>query len=227
MKRAILIPILVMLLSLSLSAQITWDSTYVKTVQVKKSEHLIGIKYGVSMSNIMLMTGGIETKPIIIPHQISILYTYNHSMWGLLDYFALQTGVKYAKEGYQSLYEEVLGSMTVDVIEVPLISQFRFNVSDNFRFILNLGPYAAYRFTTDKPSGFDCYDFQFDYGIIGGGGFAIRFSPIEIHLECNYKFSLRGLYHPKVLDPNIVGAEKWLWNYPTQILFSTAVFYKF
>lgn len=219
--RKILISLILIIFSINLSAQITWDSTYVKTVQVKKSEHLIGVKYGVSLSNIML-TLGLESKAIFIPHQISLLYTYNHSLWGFMDYFSFQTGVKYAKEGYQSLYESTLESTIVEVVEVPIISQFRFNVSDNFRFLLNVGTYGAYRLSIDRPTGFDCYDFRFDYGLIGGGGIAMRFSPIEIHLECNYKFSLRGLYHPKKIL-----SDRWLWNYPTQTLFSAGVFYKF
>ena len=97
-----------------------------------------------------------------------------------------------------------------------IIDQLDFS---RFRVLLNLGTYGGYRLSTDKEGGFDQYDQRMDYGVIGGGGFAVVFNPLEFHIEANYKYALASMYHT-----NKISDIYWIYTYPQNVMISASLF---
>lgn len=183
--------------------------------QKYKSVHMLGVKYGYNISGVSA-TPDIGQSRIQAPLNISLLYTYYHALWDYMPNFGIQVGVKYGEEGYASKYEGY--GERYKIVEAPLLSQFRIDVS-KLRFIVNLGGYYGYRLSTDKEGGFDKYDIRHDYGIIGGAGLGIIFKPFEVQFEGNYKYSFCSVYHT-----NKYSDVYWLFAYPRNIMLSVSLF---
>src|SRR5574344_1874806 len=66
----------------------------------KISGHLIGVKYGYSLSNIYF-NRQINHKGITVPVEFGLYYTYYHSLWKSMPYFGIQVGLKYSESGYK------------------------------------------------------------------------------------------------------------------------------
>lgn len=188
---------------------------------IKKKELLIGVKYGFAITN-LYSTPYLDPKSHNSPLNLSLLVTYFTPLWGYMDYFGIQTGVRYTNYGYSINKEgyEYLGQNLTN-IEVPLISTFKYDIKKHFRVMLNLGPFAGYRLKTSKPGGFDCFDRRWDYGLEGGGGFAIRFNPVEIHIDCMYQYHFSWLYHPEIISSDV-----WLYTYPNNLSFNIGLHFK-
>ncbi|MGX8707787.1 MAG: hypothetical protein ACSW72_03435 [Bacteroidales bacterium] len=179
-----------------------------------KSIHMIGVSYGVNYSGVT-SSPKIGHEKIWTYNSIGVYYTYYHALWDQLFNFGIQFGVKHGYEGYTSSWG-TLGE-TCEVIEVPLISQFKIDFSI-FRLLVNLGTYGGYRLSTDKEGGFDKFDQRYDYGVIGGGGVAIVFKPFELHLEANYKYAFASMYHTNKLSDIY-----WLYTYPQNVMLSASL----
>lgn len=179
-----------------------------------KHIHMIGVSYGVNWSGVN-SSPKIGQERILTYNNIGVHYTYYHSLWGQLFNFGLQFGARHGYEGYAST-QEGFGE-TCEMIEVPLISQFKIDFSI-FRLLVNIGTYGGYRLSTDKESGFDEYDQRVDYGVIGGGGLAVVFKPFELHLEANYKYSFASMYHT-----NKFSDIYWMYTYPQNIMLGASL----
>ena len=179
-----------------------------------KSIHMVGVQYGVNYSNV-IATPSIGQEAVWSFNSVGVYYTYFHALWDQLFNFGLQGGVKYGKQGYASEYTQY--GETCTVVEVPLLSKFKFDIS-RFRIMLNLGPFVGYRLSTDKEGGFDRYDQRYAYGIMGGLGFAVVFKPLEFHIEGNYQYSLGSMYHT-----NKYSDIYWLYAYPSNIAITASV----
>ena len=179
-----------------------------------KSIHMLGVSYGVNLSGVT-SSPKIGQERIWTFNNIGISYTYYHALWDHLFNFGLSVGAKHGYEGYASSYDTY--GETCEMIEIPLISQFKIDFS-RFRLLVNVGTYGGYRLATDKEGGFDKYDQRFDYGVIGGVGFAVVFKPIEIHIEGNYKYAFASMY-----QTNKISDIYWLFTYPQNIMISASV----
>ena len=111
---------------------------------------------------------------------------------------------------------------TLTAIEIPLVSQFKYDVGKHLRLLLDIGGFAGYRIGTTNPKGFDEYDQRWDYGALGGLGTAIRFHPFEFHIEVLYQYSFAFLYQPDKLSD-----DWWLYSYPNRISFNFGLFFNF
>lgn len=193
------------------------DFQYLDTTPQKRrffNEHMIGVKYGVNMSNVRA-SPNLKQKSVITYNNITVDYTFYHVLWDRMANFGLQIGAKYGCEGYTSEYSEY--GETCKIVEFPMLSQFHLNFS-SFRILVDAGPYYGYRLSTDKEGGFDKYDQRHDYGIIAGAGFAVVLRPIELHLEARYKFAFASMYHTyKYSD------LYWLYCYPSNIMFTLGI----
>lgn len=190
-----------------------------KAAAKEGDEHLLGVKYSYNLSGVMFdpPTMGGDFTPA--PLNISVLYTYYHSLWGKHPYFGLQTGLKYGQEAVTlKSGETVTGIERYNIIELPLISQFRINFGQ-FRFLLNIGGFGAYRLSIDREGGFQDYDIRYDYGIIGGGGIGFIARPFEFHLECNYKYGFSDLY-----ANDRYGDERWVYSNTNHIMISIGIY---
>ncbi len=181
-----------------------------------KSIHMIGVSYGVTWSGVTSSPGLAQSK-ILTYNNFGVYYTYYHALWDHLFNFGLKTGAMYLHEGYATEREGY--GETCTLVNVPLISQFKLDFSI-FRILINIGTYGGYRLTTDKEGGFDKYDQRYDYGVLGGGGFAIVFHPFEFHIEANYKYAFASQYHT-----NKMSDIYWIYTYPQNVMFSASLFF--
>ena len=179
-----------------------------------KSIHMIGVSYGVNLSGVT-SSPGLSQERILTYNNIGVHYTYYHALWDQLFNFGLQVGAKHGYEGYTSPMEGY--GETCEVIEVPLLAQFKIDFSI-FRLLINIGTYGGYRLSTDREGGFDKYDQRCDYGVIGGLGLAVVFKPFELHIEGNYKHAFASMYHT-----NKYSDIYWMFTYPQNIMMSASL----
>ncbi len=180
---------------------------------VHKPEHLIGLRYDYSFCNVT-MTPDLKPVGIGTPLNFSILYTYYQPKWATLDFFGLQTGFRFTQFGFKNgEYVYPNFEQKVSSFEFLLLSAFHYDIKEQFRVLLSIGPFAGYRAFTTKDNGFDCYDVRFDYGVEGGLGFAYRLKDMmEFHLEGVFKYGLSMLYQPEKFS-----SISWIYTYPWQL----------
>ncbi|MBR4772776.1 MAG: outer membrane beta-barrel protein [Bacteroidales bacterium] len=191
------------------------DST-VKEVSTYKPVGMLGIRGSYQLNGLRAQPD-IGAKGINTYKNISLVYTYYNSLWNMMPNFGLQVAAKYGEWGFNSKYLE---SEHVSYAELSMLSHFHFDFS-RFRFLIGVGPYAGYRINTLKENdSWDQYDNRFDYGIIGGAGFAVIFGRFELQLEGDYQFSLSSIYHM-----NKYSDEYWVIATPSNILVNLTLFY--
>lgn len=191
------------------------DST-VKEVARYKPVGMLGIR-GTYQLNGLRSSPDIGAKGINTYKNISLVYTYYNSLWNMMPNFGIQLAAKYAEWGFNSEYLE---SEHVNYCEFSMLSHFHFDFS-RFRFIFGVGPFAGYRLKSLKENdSWDQYDNRFDYGIMGGAGFAAVFGRFEIQLEGDYQYSLSSIYHM-----NKYSDEYWVISTPSNILINLTLFY--
>lgn len=189
-----------------------------KSSLFKPTQHMIGVRGGYNFSSLATRPD-LEYKGIKTYKNLSLLYTYYHTLWGEIALFGLQTGVSHLEEGYLSYDGEVRYSS----ITIPLISQFHFDFW-RMRLLVNGGCFAGYRseISWEDGSSFNKLDNRADAGIIGGAGIAFILHPIELHIEGNYHFSLVHLHAPNKPNPIV----NRLFSQPQQVVFSVALHFR-
>ncbi len=191
------------------------DST-VKEVSKFKPVGMLGIR-GTYQLNGIKATPDIGAKGVSTYKNISLVYTDYNSLWNMMNNFGFQVAAKYGEYAFTSQWLE---DEHVSYAELSLLSHFHFDFS-RFRFIAGVGPYAGYRLQTLKEGdSWDQYDNRFDYGLMGGAGFAVIFGRFELQLEGDYQFSLSSFYHM-----NKYSDEYWLIATPRNILVNLTLFY--
>lgn len=222
--RHILLTLLLSLVSITYSwgqGVVEIDTTFSKTVTVKPTEHLLGVRYSYEMTGVNFAPD-LKAKMVHTYKNFALLYTYYHNLWDLWSFFGIQLGAKYCQYGFTSEYNIDNMDQTLTAIEIPLVSQFKYDVGKHLRLLLDIGGFAGYRIGTTNPKGFDEYDQRWDYGALGGLGTAIRFHPFEFHIEVLYQYSFAFLYQPDKLSD-----DWWLYSYPNRISFNFGLFFNF
>lgn len=215
------------------------DTVTIKKALVVNNYSLIGVQYGVGLSQVMWNPPQ-EQKMLFTPVNVGVTYTKYGQMFAM-PFFAFKAGLFYAKEGYQFEYNEeydytytIEGAekAIIDVVEVPLLFQFHFDTW-NFKFFAEVGCYGGYRLGIHRFPGqngsvkpgmeyaFKDTDIRLDYGIKGGAGFALVFDPLELHISASYKHSLSSLYTP---DHN--SQYYYRFAYPSNIIISAGVHFQ-
>ena len=191
------------------------DSTVKEQTRFKPTG-MIGIRGSYQLNgvnaSIDMMETGLNTYK-----NFSIVYTYYNSLWNMMSNFGIQAAAKYGEWGFDSSYLE---SEHFNYAELSLLSQFHFDFS-RFRFLIGLRPYAGYRLKSLKENdSWDKYDNRFDYGLMGGAGFAVIFGPFELQIEGDYQYSLSSIYNmTKYSD------EYWIPVTPRNIVLNLTLFY--
>ena len=191
------------------------DTIDIKKKLVINDYSMIGIQYGVGLSQVMWNPTQ-KQDMVFSPINVGITFTTYQKMFGYMPFFGFQAGIFYAKEGYQFEYNkdknytykiEGAEKAVLDVVEVPLLFQFHYDMW-NFKILAQVGCYSGYRLGIERFPGktgnvrdeirysFTDTDRRMDYGIKGGVGFALVFEPLEIHFQASYKHSLASLYEP-------------------------------
>ncbi|MBR1538814.1 MAG: hypothetical protein IJ636_04830, partial [Bacteroidales bacterium] len=106
-----------------------------------KSIHMVGVSYGVSWSGVT-STPGLGQEKKLTYNYVGAYFTYYHALWDQLFNFGLKVGVMHGYEGYLTPKNDY--GETCEVVEVPLLSQFKLDFS-RFRVLINLGTYGGYR----------------------------------------------------------------------------------
>ncbi len=215
------------------------DSLNIKKTLVVNDYSLIGVQYGVGLSQVMWNPPQKQSM-LFVPVNVGISYTKYGKMFAM-PYFAFRAGLFYAKEGYQFEYNEeydwtykIEGAekAVMEVLEVPLLFQFHYDTW-YFKILAEVGCYGGYRLGITRYPGktgsvsdelqhsFKDTDIRFDYGIKGGVGFALVFDPIEVHFTAAYKHSLSSLY-----EPNHVSEYYYRFAYPQNIIISAGVHFQ-
>ena len=191
------------------------DST-VKEVQKYKPVGMLGVRGSFQLNNVH-STPDIGASSVYTYKNFSLVYTYYNSLWNMMPNFGIQLAAKYGEWGFNS---EFLESERASYAEFSMLSHFHFDFS-RFRFLIGLGPYAGYRIKTLKEDdSWDQYDNRFEYGLMGGVGFAVIFGRFELQLEGDYQFSLSSIYHM-----NKYSDEYWLITTPRNIVLNLTLFY--
>lgn len=222
----------------------TLTNEYLDTLNVRKAlvvndYSLIGVQYGVGLSQVMWNPPQ-EQSLLFVPVNFGITYTKYGQMFAM-PYFAFKAGLFYAKEGYQFEYNEeydwtykIEGAekAVLEVVEVPMLFQFHYDAW-NFKIMAELGCYGGYRFgirrfpgetgsvTEGLEHAFKDTDMKIDYGLKGGVGIGLVFDPIEFHVTAAYKHSLSSLY-----TPNHNSEYYYRFAYPSNIIISAGVFFQ-
>ncbi|MBR5735810.1 MAG: outer membrane beta-barrel protein [Bacteroidales bacterium] len=191
------------------------DSTVKEQIRFKPTG-MIGIR-GSYQLNGLSSTPDIGATGFNTYKNISLVYTYYSSLWNMMSNFGLQVAAKYGEWGFESSYLE---SEHFRYAELSMLSQFHFDFS-RFRFLVGIGPYAGYRLSSLKENDtWDQYDNRFDFGLMGGAGFAVIFGPFELQLEADYQYSLSSIY-----NANKYSDEYWVTVCPKNILLNVTLFY--
>lgn len=196
------------------------DTTFSKDVVAKPTEHLLGVRYSYDITGVHF-TPDIHANKVHTSKNIALLYTYYHNLWDSWNFFGIQFGAKLCQYGFTSEYNIKRMDQTFTAIEVPLVSQFKLDLGKHFRVMLDIGGFGGYRIKTTKRR-FSKDINRWDYGALGGGGFALRFHPIEIHIEALYQYSLAWLYAPDTLSD-----EWWMYSYPNRLSFNIGLHINF
>lgn len=223
----------------------TLTDAFLDTVQVKKKlklndYSLIGVQYGAALSQVMWNPSQ-NQKMLLIPMNAGITYTLYGKMFGYMPYFGFQTGIFYAREGYEFEENEETGYIAdvagakkaiMDVIEVPVLSHIHFDFW-HFKIIAQIGLFGGYRMAIHReearPGSLDASvansflktDNRFDFGIKGGLGFGLVFDPIELHIQAMYKHSLSSLY-----EPDHASQYYYRYAYPSNIIISAGLHFQ-
>ena len=226
----------------------TLTDAFLDTVQVEKKlklndYSLIGVQYGAALSQVVWNPTQ-KQKMLVIPMNVGITYTLYGKMFGYMPYFGIQTGIFYAREGYEFEPDEDTGYIpdvagakraVMEVIEVPVLSHLHVDMW-HFKIFAQIGMFAGYRLSIQRepvrPDSMDASiansflktDNRFDYGIKGGLGFGLVFDPVELHIQAMYKHSLSSLYEPDH-DP-VYGKYYYKYAYPSNIIISAGLHFQ-
>ena len=217
------------------------DSVEVKKKIVINDYSMLGIQYGMSLSQVM-WNPSMRQKSMFMPYNFGIFYTRYGKMFGYMPYFGFQAGIVYAKEGYSFEADEETGiwpdlggpytgvrQAVMDVLEVPVLAHMHVDFW-KMKLIANIGFFVGYRFNIQRTgeglspevaNGFIDTDKRLDYGIKGGAGFAFIFDPVEIHFTAMYKYSMGTLH-----QPDYYSNYYYRYSYPSNIIFSVGLHFQ-
>ncbi len=193
-----------------------YSKEYLDTVNIKKTfiindYSMIGVEYGVGL-HAVLFNPSKKFTPLFTPVNVGVLFTSYGKMFGYMPYFGIQTGFYYNHQGYKFRkpknpddYMPSVDGATKSImrtVEIPILAQLHYDLP-HFKIMLTAGIFGAYRLDVRRwgegiseefSKKYLKTDHRFDYGLRGGLGFALVFTPFEIHLNAMTRFSWGSLY---------------------------------
>ena len=133
------------------------DTIDVKKKLVINDYTMIGVQYGVGLSQVMWNPSQ-KQDMVFVPLNFGVTVTTYGKMFGYMPFFGFQAGLFYAREGYQFEYNEerdytykIEGAekALIDVVEAPILFQFHYDMW-NFKILAQLGCYAGYRLSIER-----------------------------------------------------------------------------
>ena len=168
------------------------------------------------------------------------------TMFGIFHNMGLEFGAQQNYEGYEFKTNKETGYRSVEsgayrtVMKVPevfLNSHFHVDMNEYFKIVAKLGIYGGYRQSIQRTldQGYDenpayqalqnefrDYDRRYTYGIQGGLGIAVMFSPFEFHLNAQAKWGWNSFW-----NPDYYSKYSYRFAYPLDATFTFGVYYQF
>jgi hypothetical protein len=195
-----------------------WTDEFLDTVDAKKAFVLndytmVGIHYGVSFNQMSFSPQYPQTY-IFSPEYYGVTISKYGKLFNMYPNFGLETGIFYGHEGYKFKVNQATGTVAsirganecrFTMVEVPMMAAMHMDTK-YFKLIANLGIYGGYRLTAERSGenlaeefrkGFiEDMDRRLDYGLRGGLGFGLVFSPIEFHIKANIRYGWGTIFEP-------------------------------
>ena len=169
------------------------------------------------------------------------------TMFGIFPNMGLEFGAQLNQEGYAFKTNEETGRRPVEpysgaykvkmtVPEAYLLSHFHVDMGEHFKLLAKLGFYTGYRLDitrtldqaythsstyTDYISTFKDYERRWSYGVQGGAGMGLMFSPLEIHLNVQVKWGWESFWNPDYTSPYY-----YRFAYPLDAAVTLGVYYQ-
>ena len=217
------------------SARFIRDTTeIVRTYADINDYSLIGVNGGVTFSQ-MMFNPTVKQSWLYNPVYASVMFTHYMKMFQYMPYFGYRIGFAYGREGYKFKKNKDTGTIhkidgateaSMEVVEMPFLAHMHFDAL-HFKIMADFGMYVGYRQSIERrgPSVTDALrhsfaetDRQWDYGLQGGAGFALVFSPLEIHFNAALRYSWATIY-----DPDYYSPYYYRFAYPFDVMFSAGV----
>lgn len=206
------------------------DTVKVRNVFLLNDYSMIGLEYGASYAR-QIFIPKYGQKSILLPGYYGITFTRYCKMFGYLPYFGFQIGLMSGYEGYQFAPMKETGyvhnlegteGLVMRVYEMPLLSQFHYDL-EHFKAMLSAGIYGGYRATVERTGpyvdeeiahSFRDFDNRWDYGLQGGVGFGLVFSPFEFTVNAKLRWSWSTLFKPDYTGDPI----NYIYAYPFDVI---------
>lgn len=128
--------------------------------------------------------------------------------------------------------ETTITTSSGNAIELPMMAQGNLRFG-GFRILVNAGVFGSYMLSQEqevevhndsgisvsRTDGFSDRDRRFEYGILGGGGFAFQLKKVELQVEARYQYSLGYAIKPRFQDEAVSFVNR------SHLAFSVTLFY--
>lgn len=226
----------------------TVTNAYLDSLEVQPQKPndywLVGVYGGASMQyGYFNPTRQVTTSFSYPVYGFSLLRYY--TMFGIFQNMGLELGFQQNFEGYEFKENKETGYRATEsgayrvVMRVPeafFLSHFHADLGDHFKLIAKLGLYGGYRQSISRTldttladyetnllyqNEFRSYDKRWTYGVQGGAGFALMFSPVEIHLNAQIKWGWESFW-----EPDYYHKYYYRFAYPLDAAFTLGVYYQ-
>lgn len=168
-----------------------------------------------------------------------------YSMFGVFPNMGVEFGAQQNYEGYlfgENSETQVRSTesgaykVMMNVPEAFFLTHLHYDIGEHFKLQLKIGLYAGYRLKIERVLderyqgqeeyeqyryAFRDYDRRFTYGLQGGLGFALMFSPIEIHANVQVKWGWEPFWNPDYASPYY-----YRFGYPLDGVVNLGVYYQ-
>lgn len=168
-----------------------------------------------------------------------------YTMFGLFHNMGLEFGAQMNYEGYEFKFNKETGyratesgayKITMQVPEAFFLSHFHIDMGEHFKLLAKLGIYGGYRLSISRTldddykgyeqyeqyvNKFRDYDHRWTYGVQGGIGFGLMFSPVEFHVNAQVKWGWESYW-----DPDYYSQYYYRFAYPLDGAITFGVYYQ-
>ncbi len=197
---------------------------------------MVGVEGGASLSRMSFNPSQSQTS-LFVPGTYGIFLTHYEKLFGYMPNFGFKFGVRYSHEGYKFKENKETGvtptlegatQAVYSLVEVPFMARLHMDY-EHFGIFADAGIYGGWRTSIHREGdnvrdavrdSFLDTDRRFDYGLTGGVGFALVFSPVEFHVNAGVRYSWGTLY-----DPDYRSRYFYRFAYPFDIMVTAGVYY--
>ncbi len=222
--------------------EVQFDSVAVSS---SKKEHIndyimVGVNYGVSICNMYYSPSRHNRAWQFNPNYVSVMFTKHSKMFDSDDLamFAVTAGFAHGYEGFGFKRDPDTGASQdvdgaeqacIEVFEIPALAQIHVDFHPS-KILANVGVYGGWRNSISRSgpnldpaytNAFRPYENRWEYGLQGGGGFALMFDPVEIHFNALVRWSWSSLYQPDYASPYY-----YRYAYPMDIIATVGVYFQ-